>query len=507
MCISDSSNQYENDFPRTNHIDMTTIASLDSFLQRISKKGDYIVPIARRGIRVLELSQDSIELFNNGRILVYDAVKFCIDKLKNKKIILFDEGVYSGRSLFNRKREITTLFKNYKIDIITAAFIINSDKVEIYPDEHQLEVKSEFYDYISQELDYKILSSGKPMDVDHLIGRIELEEDDIHNIKNILIDKFHATELASSYMYDSVEMFTIDLNQEETKADFDFEIVEIEGLPRIFRGGVKKLRAYLKGNFVQVIPVAYPAIEATNYSLYINKCPLSKILDEASLCNAFKDSVAENNELNNIMCYNCIINAINISLLADFLLKLSTYINFKLVGLDDKCIPLYSVFDNTGKRITQAFYEKLIKCLKENKGIVLGKIPAKELEIDTQSINYVDPKINANMSFKPFNVITEILIKNTELNKSKLKTKNEELFGLTYEQINEAYGNGRYYRDFSKGMDIALDIGSLKPVTPYDGINVVSENKSYEAIVRLYKLTGEETRDSMLCFLKLIGRI
>jgi len=345
------------------------------------------------------------------------------------------------------------------------------------------------------------------MDVDHLIGRIKILDDmDSHNVNDILINKFRAVELGSSNMYDRVEMFTIDLGHESAGSALEFEIKGIKGFPKIFKGSVEKLRIYKKGNLIHIIPIVYPAVEVANYSSYINSCPLKEFI-ETGLCNVLSDCLEGNVELHNIMCYNCLMNAFSISLLSEFLLKLSSYVKFEYIGLDDKCIPLYSVFDEAGARIVKAFDVKLKECLAKNKKIAIGNETASTFEVaNSNLIKHVDPKINAFMSFKPYNVISQIIIKNLALNKQYLKDKDEALFGLTYRQIFEAYGDGKCYKGFAEGMDIALDIGSLKPVTTYAGLEVISEGKSYNAVVRLYRLTGEETRYSILSFLALMGR-
>ena len=77
--------------------------------------------------------------------------------------------------------------------------------------------------------------------------------------------------------------------------------------------------------------------------------------------------------------------------------------------------------------------------------------------------------------------------------------------GLSYQQIYKIIGEVGDSR-FSEGMDIAVDIGYLKPITVFDGIKVVSKNerKSFEAIVRLYTPAMEDVSKSLKCFLRLI---
>jgi hypothetical protein len=508
MCLQYSEDRYEHESIGRNDASCI-LKSLDSFVYSMRERGYYIIPIARRGIRVLELSRYSEELFKEGRIIFYDAIKFYTHKLRNKKMVLFDEGVYSGLSLFRHRTELEELFHNKlksNNKIITASLVVNKDKVNIFPDDYQLVVRSDHYDHISQELDYKILSNGKPMDVDHLICRVGFKDNsNLDNIRDILVDVFHAIVLDEFDHYSGIKMFTIDGNIEETKSALDFEIRDIAGLPKIFNGGVKKIRLYIKDNIMHIIPVVYPAVEISNTLPHMDTCPLKDILAGASLCNIMSEATQNSDELQTIRCYNCIIEAINLSILSEFLLILKKYIKFEYIGFEDKFNPL--IFAEKNGEFASILDEEISKYLDANKKLVVGETLAESFETPNVTINYIDPEINELIRLSPYNAIVEAIIKNPEMNKPNLVTKDEELLGLTYSQIFECFGGKEKYEDFSRGMDIALDTGSLKPVTPYKGLYITSNEKQYRAIVRLYKLTGEETKYSMLSFLNFIGRI
>ena len=75
--------------------------------------------------------------------------------------------------------------------------------------------------------------------------------------------------------------------------------------------------------------------------------------------------------------------------------------------------------------------------------------------------------------------------------------------GLAYHQIYEMMeGMDKYL--FSEGMDMALDIGYIKPTNTSEGIKVTCEGETVQAIVRLYHTASEDTTTSLEYFLNLI---
>ncbi len=53
-------------------------------------------------------------------------------------------------------------------------------------------------------------------------------------------------------------------------------------------------------------------------------------------------------------------------------------------------------------------------------------------------------------------------------------------------------------------MDIALDIGLIKPINPEKGIKVYSEGDAFQAIVRLYRTASEDVDKSLKFFADLV---
>jgi hypoxanthine phosphoribosyltransferase len=510
MCLSTCENeglkQNENDGLRE---------ALDSLVRNRISRADIVIPIARRGIRVLELSSYADKL--DGKILIYDSVRFHLRELKDKTVVLFDEGVYSGRTLLKAKRELRDLSNklnlNFSDKISTTSLIVNADKVQRYPDYYSLSVNSDIYDYISQTLDYMILSSGKPMDVDHLIAKIRIPENEMLNFFGTLKKEFYAIEPGHSGIYNNVRMFTIDLNLDEVRSIFSFFIPDISGFPRLFDGGVKKIRIYQKDETIHIVPIVYPAFEVReDAQLHKEKCPIWPILGNASLCEVRPKFADDEKNMRNIICSNCIVNGLNINLTLEFLIKLRKFIKYEFLELDDKCFQIVS-HDESFKLI-KAFNEIIDACLEAEENIEIGEIKSKKFNLITEPMEKVDPLINKEFRFKSYEAILEVLFKNKEINNglflrfdtAGVKEHDKKLDALTYEQLCDGLINTEK-TEFSEGMDIAMDIGSLKPVMQYDAVKINCEGNYYNAIVRMYALSGEETERSLRCILAFLGRI
>jgi hypothetical protein len=502
---------------------------LDELLSKI-KGADFIIPIARRGIRILELSPTSQELFDKGKVLFYDAVKFHARELKSKRLILFDESVNTGGHL-NRLRRNLRQFSfendlNFDKRIFTAALLVNRD-AKYYPDYYskKLLLSNNLYDYLSDELHYKILSTGKPMDVDHLIVKIRLQENLIPAFISILHSIYHARELGHSGMYDDVKMYTIDFNLSDAPGPFPFKIPKIMGFLKLFDEGPKKIRVFLNDGEIYIVPIVYPAMEI-NKEIFklMETCPLLDKMENRALCNVLKNAagIKEDPALQSIVCYHCIVNELNVYLVSNFLIKLKQQIDFEFEGIDDKSIQVVSHHES--KNVVNALEEKIKSSMENNEFItsIDGEIAEKcefkgvsfDREVSTITGDYI--KLEAiedderyESKLRPEIEISTAVERNEKVNNPLFdglyKGTEKDPKGLSYYQIRKMM-RGMDDLRFSEGMDVALDVGYLKPVTPFDfkGINVFCEGENHPAIVRLYSIASEDVGKSLSCFLSLI---
>src|SRR5271157_4850935 len=93
------------------------VEQIDLLIKKITQKYCIIAPIARKGIRVLELSNLSNDLFDEGRILYFDSIKYHAEDLAGKMIVLFDESSRTGNSIFNSKKELENFSKMNNLNL------------------------------------------------------------------------------------------------------------------------------------------------------------------------------------------------------------------------------------------------------------------------------------------------------------------------------------------------------------------------------------------------------
>jgi len=502
---------------------------LGELIEILDKKGNLIVPIARRGIRTLELSPLSKGLFNKGMILFYDSIKFHINDLKEKKIkkiILFDESVNTGKTLIRFKNAIEQLSNKNKLNlddkIFTAALLVNQDaKKYPYYYRKKLCVNADLFDRLGEKLHYEILSTGKPMDVDHIIAKIEFPKE--VDFESILLNNFNAKESGHSNIYENVRMYTIDYKLSNQVKSLQLNIPNIEFL-KFFNGGPQKIRFYVKHNIVHVVPIAFPSMEINNDILSLKeKCPLKINNEDISLCCILNNcKFSKDSILQSIICYNCVINVISTSLLSDFLVELKKLQHFTFKGIDENCLQVVSHTETIALR--KLIEEKLKKSIENLKPILIkdcAKIYDYELkgskfdnEISTIKDDYIKFRLRENDIERIIRVQPEVEIStavkcNLDGNKSLFNGYYEgtdtKPNGLSYSQIEKMMQNMDPSR-FSDGMDVALDVGYLKPLplTNFKGIKIFSDGQPYNAIVRLYTTASEDVGDSLECFLNLI---
>ena len=214
-----------------NEYGIDLVDRLNALLDRIKDRADIIVPIERKGIKVLELSKYADTLFSEQRILYYNSVFFHAQELRNKRIVLFDESVNTGRSLADRLNDLKKLSikKKLGLDIKTAALLVN-ETVTTRPNIYLKDLVCDqvLYDYLSDELIFNILSSGKPLDVDHPIVTIQTSEEDPSKLNECLNEIAYTRILDHSLEFDNVTMYTMDFRNK-------FDIPDFETYPKLLR--------------------------------------------------------------------------------------------------------------------------------------------------------------------------------------------------------------------------------------------------------------------------------
>ncbi len=478
------------------------IKKLDDLLDSFLDNECIIAPIARKGIRVLELSEKSQDLFEKGRILYFDSLKYHLLELRGKRIILFDESARSGVSLLNSKTELITLSKRQSLGlkVETAALLVNTQSQCNTQPQHflkELECNQDKYDLLSDELMYHILSSGKPLDVDHLILAIRINTK-FKNYLSLFNKIATSKELGHSRYFGKVRMITVEMRE-------IFKISRFESFPRLFDEGPIKIRLYLKENVLYIVPIVYPALDISDgYPETKENCRIySDSNYNTSLCNALDLQFLEDTSLKLNICYNCIINELNCRLIGLFLIKLKPLIDFEILGLEKG--NLYAIYHkNEGERL-RLYYERKIKSICENyeptineKQIASCKIGNELASANIQFfLDSIRPELRVSMLVNDFEHINDALHQGEY-------TQGTPPTGLSYNQISQIMIN-RKDLEFSEGMDVALDVGLLKPINITKGLLISSEMREFPAIVRLYSPSSENLRKDLRCLREIVA--
>jgi hypothetical protein len=486
-----------------NEYGIDIVERLDYLLKDIIDKYDIIAPIARKGIRVLELSSHADSLFDNEKVLYYSSIRFHVKELRNKKIVLFDESVRTGGSLTERKDDLMlfSMKKKLGLKIETAALLVHNHVKELpryYLND--LVCDNNLYDILSDELSYKILSTGRPLDVDHPIISIKLPQEVIPDLLQHLNKIAHTEELGHSGYFEDVRMFTVEFQD-------IFKIPEIDEYPHLFDEGPKKIRLFLKADILHCVPVIYPCLDISKTPFSNRKsCALLKMNGSDALCNIINlDNTLDkgNSEFQTHLCYMCVVHELNCRLMGGFLNQLKDVIQFEFTGIEKR--NLHAIYHKEGKELG-VITEKKIKSIMEKYSIPqIG-----QNEAERCYLNKINPvKRNYLLSsIRPEIEVAMAISKHAEVNQRLFKygnysTTKRPQVGLSYYQISDMMKELDEHA-FSEGMDVALDLGLLKPSNPSEGIEVTCGEGSFRAIVRLYCMASEDVDKSLKFFANLV---
>lgn len=480
----------------------TLIQGLNELISIISAKGDYIVPIARRGIRTLQLSPKSKELFNDDRIIYIEALKLHAheDSLKNKRIILFDESIGTGKTIKNYKKDLEAFSKINKLNlkIKTSSLLIRNNSK--YRPRYYLQdflLTYDEYEYFSNKLIEEIFALGKPLDVDHLILDIALDRKYYNDFVITILNKFKGKELWHSKFIKNLRLFTIDLKN-------NFKMPFIDSPALILDEGPKKIRIYLRSDGFSIIPIIYPAMQISDTILNkVSICPFLKILEQNSPCKILSHRNQLENDYNVMsrICYSCIVNYLNAYLASDFLIQLKEYIPYVIEGLDEQCIQTIS--HDEKKRIIKELDQKIKNAVDTNQNYFSFKgnapecrMPKVDFERRKFLLNDLRPEVELSLAI--------VMKKNEEKNLFYVERSTHKLtFGLSYNQFSN-FINEMDYNVFSEAIDIGLDTGYFKPFFPLNGVSIPYKDSMIKCIIRLYSPASEYISQILTSFNNLI---
>jgi hypothetical protein len=467
---------------------------------------DYVIPIARKGIRTFQLSSRVSEIQN--KIVFLAAMEIDFSRFNGKKILIFDETArtglhfqeiiqnissYANKEVYKAKRKK----QQFKKPVIRTAAIFVHEKCErgnrpeIVPPENILPDYE--YDSYASELMGHLLASGKPLDVDHPIVTLEIDTQfDINDLKELM------------GMYG--EIFTLPYSKDLGNVDFitmDFFVKPIFGsfgeLPNIVQEGVMKIRIYWKEREIRIVPIFYPGI-LIKKNPSPRECDIFKNLKDTSFCKINLQQKAPKN-MKNIICRQCVLHNINLYALCWFMSTIAFKLNMRLKEINEN--DYNATYFEKGKILQDIVWDRLNKSLSTQYNMdifsisKIDSIKAPPLPKNCHPLNFVQK--NLSKCFRVGETIRFLDIANELRSDNGNNGDNIKSFrGATFSQITELLNSELNQICISMSLDILLDTGVLKPsYLQLDPKQVFPDYPENDVILflRTYLPAGEKSQE------------
>jgi len=301
-------------------------------------------------------------------------------------------------------------------------------------------------------------------------------------------------------------MFTVDFIN-------NFHIPKFDTYPKLYDEGPKKVRLFLKNNEMRCIPIVYPCLDITKNTLNDyesckfcekNNGKSKSFCDFINLSKTLEKNPDKIQQLRANLCYQCITYEMNCLLLGFFLHELNQKINFDYIGLDD--FNLNAIYHNEADELKKFLEIKINHLRNGNAQKFSGDFTD---PCQMQTIPLLERKYHMGIPRTEYE-ITHTIRKNAQLNQSLYEHEQADYgmdrpkLGLSYNQIFNSL-SGLNEHAFSGGMDIALDIGLIKPDIPPKGIKIKHNNEEFLGLTRMYCTSSEDIDKSVEFFFDLIS--
>lgn len=150
----------------------------------VESQPDFIVPVARKCIKLMDAIQHDAEEFQS-RIRYLDYFDFAKTDLSKSRVVIFDDAVRTASTLKDYRNYFEAYLPNPPTEILTYGFIGHSQLRSNPEINQEKNVKIFFYrseasylEYIAQQAEFLIRKGTQP-DIDHMV--IELEVSDLGN--------------------------------------------------------------------------------------------------------------------------------------------------------------------------------------------------------------------------------------------------------------------------------------------------------------------------------------
>lgn len=451
------------------------------FLETIvESKPDFIVPVARKSIKLMDAIQYDFKEFQ-GRIRYLDYFDFTKVDLSKSRVVIFDDAVRTASTLKGYRNYFEAYLPNPPMEIRTYGFIGHSQLKHNPKKNLEKNVKISFYrseasyqEYIAQQAEF-LISKGTQPDIDHMV--IELEVSDLGN-KDIQKLREFLPSLGYSYQLEPIgatERFGL-----HSPSFFPFEDVLKQFKMNVKRDFVEKIKfCHLKElSKFHAIPMYFPTLHTDKEA----ECNLSNLV-ELPLPFSLPCQYHEQHNQDKI-CYQSVCLLLNSLLARSFFLVLrdkfkESEITAKNISLKRKDLIRY---------LGNQFGNDLVNNIEEFIKADYSPLDKLILQNNQSRKYYVYPNIGLPVTRE--NV--PLIFKEMREGYSQEVQKNEGIpVGVRFIKSSDemmAIGGGTHPLIFTEVLDEYCDSGCLVPVTAY--------NDGEEVWRRVYR-TGEGNDDHL----------
>jgi hypoxanthine phosphoribosyltransferase len=307
------------------------------FRVAVKKKFDAIIPIKRKGAAVLRRVRLMNAVPQLEQMKVLDTDRLVETDIKGKRIAIFDDAIASGTTVNTLLDKVKKLKPKYVSTVTLVARYPVAGRIYA---KHRVKPKM-FKEWMKKRLKY-YFQLGFPLDTDHLVINYELVKSPkagfVHLLKECVKDVGMFQNVSKTK---GTEMATIEISPKVIYNCLPQQLPDF-----LHKFHACKVRIYVDGDLVSVVPIANPVVLASKQK---GKCPkkmpacLSANLDK-------KGSVGLNADKR--LCLDCLILHSSICLARFFCEKLQS--GMQRCGIALKPIDVaWNEMENKYKEVSQ----------------------------------------------------------------------------------------------------------------------------------------------------------
>lgn len=227
------------------------------------RKFDAIIPIKRKGAAVLRRVKLMNVIPQLEQIRVLDSDHLVEEDVRGKRIAIFDDAIASGATVNTILQKVKKLKPKYVCIVTLVAR--SPTNIPLYA-RHRTKPRV-FNEWMKKRLRY-YFQLGFPLDADHLVISYELEHKPNASFINVLkkcvkgVGRFQPVSKAKG-----TEMTTIEVNPKIIYGCLPKQLPDF-----LYRFDACKVRIYVDGDLLSVVPIANPVVLASKRR---GKCPKS----------------------------------------------------------------------------------------------------------------------------------------------------------------------------------------------------------------------------------------